>query len=61
MTDCSILAGFTGTLTYIKPTVDAVKPRHTLTDVHANQVNAGSSIEAGAGLTLIYFCFTVDS
>lgn len=61
MTDGSILAGLTGTLVNIKPTVDAVKPRQTLTDVHANQVVTGGSVATGAGLTLVYLIFTVDS
>lgn len=61
MTDGSILAGLTGTLVNIKLTVDAVKPRQTLTGVHANQVVTGGSVATGAGLTLVYLIFTVDS
>lgn len=61
MTDGSILAGLTGTLVNIKITVDAVKPRQTLTGVHANQVVAGGSVAAGVRLTLVYLIFTVDS
>lgn len=61
MTDSCILTGLTGTLININLTVDAIKPGQTFTWVHADQVMAGSSIVAGAGLTLVYFSFTVDS
>lgn len=61
MTDSSIQAGFTGTFINIKLTVQAIKPRHTLTGIHVNQIMASSSVVTGAGLTLIYFMFTVDS
>lgn len=60
MTDSSIQAGLTGTFINIKLTVHAIKARHTLTGIHANQIMASSSVVTGAGLTLIYFMFTVD-
>lgn len=60
MTDSSIQAGLTGTFINIKLTVHAIKPRHTLTGIHANKIMASSSVVTGAGLTLIYFMFTVD-
>lgn len=61
MADTTILAGLTGTLININLTVGAVEPGRTLTRVQANQVMAGGSIVAGAGLTFIDFIFTVDS
>lgn len=61
VTDSSIQARLTGTLINVNLAVDAVKPGQTLTGVHGAQVVAGGSVAAGAGLTLIYFSFTVDS
>lgn len=60
MTDGSIQAGLTGTFINIKLTVRAIKPGRTLTGIHANQIMASRSVVTGAGLTLIYFMFTVD-
>lgn len=61
MTDSSVLTGPTDTLIDIDLTVDAVEPGRTLAGVHADQVVAGGAVAAGAGLTLVYFSFTVDS
>lgn len=55
------MTGLTSTLINIKRTVEAVKPGHTLTSIHADEVMAGGSVPARAGLTLVYFSFTVDS
>lgn len=55
------MTGLTSTLINIKRTVEAVKPGHTLASIHADEVMAGGSVPARAGLTLVYFSFTVDS
>lgn len=61
VTDSSVQAGLAGALIHVNLAVDAVEPGQTLAGVHGDQVLAGGSVAAGAGLTLVYFKFTVDS